>query len=63
MKYKEIDFNGRKLRIKTFDYNTPEGWKAWSRETYGSIQDETFVRPRDAYIIPDCEIKNALNNE
>ena len=63
MKYKEIDFNGRKLRIKTFDYDTPEGWQEWSRETYGSIQDETFVRPRDAYIIPDCELKEAYNNE
>ena len=55
MKYKEIDFNGRKLRIKTFDYDTPEGWKEFVKATAGSITDETFVRPRDAYIIPDCE--------
>ncbi len=56
--YKEVDVGGYKIRIKKFDYNTPEGWEAWKRETYGSIQDESFVRPRDAYIIPDCEVDN-----
>ena len=56
--YKEVDVAGYKLRIKKFDFNTPEGWEEWKRETYGSIQDEIFARPIDAYIIPDCEVNN-----
>ena len=44
-----MDYNGKKLKIKVFDYHTPEGWKEWVDATYGSIQDDTFVRPVDFY--------------
>ncbi len=49
MRYEEVDYNGRKLKIKVFDYDTPEGWHEYVENTYGSIQDETFVRPVDFY--------------
>ena len=49
MHYEEMDYNGKKLKIKVFDYHTPEGWKEWVDATYGSIQDDTFVRPVDFY--------------
>lgn len=35
--------------IKTFDYDTKEGWDAFVRATAGSITDDTFVEPEDAY--------------
>ena len=49
MRYEEVDYNGRKLKIEVFDYDTPEGWHEYVENTYGSIQDETFVRPVDFY--------------
>ena len=67
MKYKEIDFNGRKLRIKTFDYDTPEGWKEFVKATAGSITDESFVRPADAYFgfdeVPSFDEENILSRQ
>ena len=47
MYYKEVDSNGRKLKIKVFDYHTPEGWREYVNATYGSVTDETFVAPAD----------------
>lgn len=49
MHYKEIDYNGRKLMIKVFDYHTREGWHEYVENTFGSVDDETFVRPPDGY--------------
>lgn len=49
MRYKEIDYNGRKIRYKVFDYDTPEGWHEYVENTYGSVDDETFVAPPDGY--------------
>ncbi len=57
MRYEEIDYNGRKLKIKVFDYDTPEGWNEYVRATAGSITDETFVRPADGYAL-DMEEAN-----
>lgn len=47
MRYKEVDYNGRKLKIKVFDYDTPEGRKEWADSVCGSVTDETFVAPAD----------------
>lgn len=43
------------MKIKTFDYDTPEGWHEFVKATAGSIQDESFVEPEDAYILTDYE--------
>lgn len=56
MRYEEMDYNGKKLKIKVFDYDTPEGWHEFVRNTYGSIDDETFVRPADGYALGE-EVK------
>ncbi|MBQ7732596.1 MAG: hypothetical protein IJT58_01080 [Synergistaceae bacterium] len=61
MRYKEVDYNGRKLKIKVFDYHTPEGWNEFVRSTAGSVNDETFVAPPDGYEI-DENIVRAFNN-
>ena len=57
MRYEEMDYNGKKLRIKVFDYNTPEGWHEFVENTYGSIDDDTFVEPEDGYA-PEHEVVN-----
>ncbi len=49
MRYEEVDYNGRKLMIKVFEYHTPEGWREYVENTAGSVDDETFVRPPDGY--------------
>ena len=49
MRYKEVDYNGEKLMVKVFDYHTPEGWHEYVMNTYGSVDDETFVAPPDGY--------------
>lgn len=36
-------------KVRTFDYDTPEGWSEWVNATAGSITDDTFVRPVDMY--------------
>ncbi|MBQ3346593.1 MAG: hypothetical protein IJQ08_06030 [Synergistaceae bacterium] len=51
MRYEEIDYNGRKIKYKVFDYDTPEGWHEYVENTFGSVDDETFVRPPDGYAI------------
>ena len=50
MRYKEIDYNGRKIRYKVFDYHTPEGWHEYVENTFGAVTDDTFVRPPDGYV-------------
>ena len=46
--YKEADFgNGLNIKYKAFDCSTPEGRKEWSEAVYGSVLDESFVRPMD----------------
>ena len=57
MRYEEMDYNGKKLRIKVFDYNTPEGWHEYVENTYGSIDDDTFVEPEDGYSL-EHEVAN-----
>ena len=52
-----MDYNGKKLRIKVFDYNTPEGWHEYVENTYGSIDDDTFVEPEDGYSL-EHEVAN-----
>ena len=47
MRYEEIDYGGEKIRVKVFDYHTPEGWHEYVMNTYGSVDDETFVAPAD----------------
>ena len=47
MRYEEIDYGGEKLRIKVFDYHTPEGWREYVENTAGSVTDETFIAPAD----------------
>mgnify|MGYP006916075122 FL=1 len=49
MRYKEIEFDGRKIRYKVFDYHTPEGWHEYVKATAGSVDDDSFVRPPDGY--------------
>lgn len=49
VRYKEVDYDGEKIRFKVFDYDTPEGWHEYVENTYGSVDDETFVRPPDGY--------------
>ena len=49
MRYKEIDYNGRKIKYKVFDYHTREGWHEYVKATAGSVTDETFVAPPDGY--------------
>ena len=56
MHYKEVDYNGRKLKIKVFNYHTPEGWKEFVRSTAGSVTDKTFVAPPDGYVGDKDEI-------
>lgn len=56
MRYEEVDYNGRKLMIKVFDYHTPEGWREYVENTAGSVDDETFVRPPDGYAREEDEI-------
>ena len=56
MRYEEMDYNGKKLKIKVFDYDTPEGWSEFVRSTAGSITDETFVRPSDGYALDTEEV-------
>ena len=51
MRYKEIDYGGEKLRIKVFDYDTPEGWREYVENTAGSVTDETFVAPDDLPLV------------
>ena len=53
MRYKEIDYKGRKIKYKVFDYHTPEGWKEYVENTFGSVTDETFVEPPDGYALDD----------
>ena len=40
-------------------FATPEEWHEWVRATAGSITDETFVEPEDAYFdydeVPDFD--------
>ena len=50
MRYEEIDYGGEKLRIKVFDYHTPEGWKEYVDNTFGAVINDTFVRPPDGYV-------------
>ena len=57
MRYEEMDYNGRKLKIKVFDYDTPEGWHEYVQNTYGAVTDETFVRPADGYALENEEAK------
>lgn len=56
MRYEEVDYNGRKLMIKVFDYHTPEGWREYVENTACSVDDETFVRPPDGYAREEDEI-------
>ena len=49
MRYKEIEFDGRKIRYKVFDYHTPEGWHEYVENTFGSVDDDSFVAPPDGY--------------
>ena len=56
MRYEEMDYNGKKLRIKVFDYNTPEGWHEYVKATAGSIDDDTFVEPEDGYSLDHEEV-------
>ena len=56
MRYEEMDYEGKKLKIKVFDYDTPEGWHEFVRSTAGSITDETFVRPADGYAVDNREV-------
>ncbi len=53
MRYEEIDYGGEKLKVKVFDYNTPEGWHEYVKATAGSIQDDTFVEPPDGYALDE----------
>ncbi len=55
MRYEEIDYNGRKIRYKVFDYHTREGWHEYVQNTFGSVDDETFVRPPDGYTLDEEE--------
>ena len=48
--------NGPKIR-----FETDEEWHEWVNATYGSITDETFVEPEDAYF--DYDDVPALNLE
>ena len=57
MRYEEMDYNGKKLKIKVFDYDTPEGWHEYVQHTYGAVNDETFVRPVDGYALDTREVK------
>ena len=57
MHYEEVDYGGKKLKIRVFDYHTPEGWSEYVRATAGSITDETFVRPADGYPLDHEEAK------
>ena len=41
--------DGEECEYPIYDTSTPEGKRAWIDATYGSITDETFVRPVDFY--------------
>ena len=41
--------DGKEHKYPIYDTSTPEGKRAWIDATYGSITDETFVRPTDFY--------------
>ena len=49
IKTETVEFNGKKYTYRVYDYDTPEGWHEWVNDTFGSIDDETFVRPVDFY--------------
>lgn len=49
MRYEEVDYGGEKIKVKVFDYDTPEGWHEYVMNTAGSVDDETFVAPPDGY--------------
>ena len=49
MRYEEVDYGGEKIKVKVFDYDTPEGWHEYVMNTYGSVDDDTFVAPPDGY--------------
>ena len=55
---KEIDYNGRKIKYKVFEYHIPEGWHEYVEDTAGSVTDEIFVKPTDGYAL-DKDIRNS----
>ena len=57
MRYEEVDYGGEKLKIKVFDYHTPEGWHEYVMNTAGSVDDETFVAPSDGYMCDDWTLQ------
>ncbi|MBR0150065.1 MAG: hypothetical protein IJP89_01745 [Synergistaceae bacterium] len=57
MRYEEVDYGGEKIKIKVFDYHTPEGWHEYVMNTAGSVHDETFVAPPDGYMRDEDVIK------
>ena len=44
MRYEEVDYGGEKIKVKVFDYHTPEGWHEYVMNTYGSVDDETLTQ-------------------
>lgn len=46
---KKFVYDGKVHEYPMYDTSTPEGWHAFIDATYGSIDDETFVRPVDFY--------------
>ncbi len=36
-------------------FNSRDEWEKWVNDTSGSITDETFTAPEDAYILTDYE--------
>ena len=62
MRYEEIDYNGRKIKYKVFDYDTPEGWHEYIEATSGSIDDETFVVPADLpFAVEEGHVPQAID--
>ena len=57
MRYEEVDYGGEKIKVKVFDYHTPEGWHEYVMNTYGSVDDETFVAPPDGYLRDEDVVK------
>ena len=62
MRYKEIDYNGRKIRYKVFDYHTREGWHEYVEAIAGSVDDETFIAPADLpFAVEEGHVQEALD--
>ncbi len=62
MHYEEIDYGGEKIRVKVFDYHTPEGWHEYVMNTAGSVDDETFAAPADLpFAVEEGHVQEALD--